>query len=114
MRELPLGGVPSWPIKVPLQRQADFFPCCELAQNLLPDEGRGQTIVPSLAEKGDVLTQELRDEACALGLDNLTDEHLAQFERARTGIKRLLQRVPRNVPPSHEPAHIYRAKGEVS
>jgi hypothetical protein len=59
------------------------------------------------------LTQELRDKARALGLENLTDEHLVQFDRARIGMERLLQRVPRNVPPAHEPAHVYRAKGEV-
>jgi hypothetical protein len=32
------------------------------------------------------LTQELRDEARALGLENLTDEHLVQFDRARIGM----------------------------
>jgi hypothetical protein len=58
------------------------------------------------------VTQELRDKARALGLDNLTDEHLAQFERARIDMESLLRRVPRNLPPSHEPAHVYRAKGD--
>jgi hypothetical protein len=58
------------------------------------------------------LTQELRDKARALGLGTLTDEHLAQFERATAGMQRLLQRVPRDVPVTHEPAHVYRAAGD--
>jgi hypothetical protein len=58
------------------------------------------------------MTEELRDKARALGLERLTDEHLAQFERATTGMERHLQRLPRNIPPSHEPAHIYRAERE--
>jgi hypothetical protein len=58
------------------------------------------------------MTQELRDKARALGLDRLTEEHLAQFERAATGIKRHLQRLPRGMPAAQEPAHVYRAKGE--
>jgi hypothetical protein len=58
------------------------------------------------------MTEELRDKAHALGLDRLTDEHLAQFERATTGMERHLQRLPRGMPPAQEPAHIYRAKGD--
>ena len=58
------------------------------------------------------MTQELRDKARALGLDRLTEEHLAQFERAITAMERHLQRLPRSVPPAQEPAHVYRAKGE--
>ena len=56
------------------------------------------------------MTQALRDKARALGLDRLTDEHLAQFERATTGMERHLQRLPRGVPVAQEPAHVYRAK----
>jgi hypothetical protein len=56
------------------------------------------------------VTQELRDKARALGLDRLTDEHLAQFERATIGMARHLERLPRGVPLAQEPAHIYRAK----
>jgi hypothetical protein len=59
------------------------------------------------------MTEELRDNARALGLERLTDEHLAQFERATTGMERHLQRLPRGMPPAQEPAHVYRAKGEV-
>jgi hypothetical protein len=59
------------------------------------------------------MTQELRDKARALGLDRLTEEHLAQFERATTGMERHLQRLPRDMPPAQEPAHIYRTKGEM-
>ena len=58
------------------------------------------------------MTQELRDKACALGLDRLTEEHLAQFERATTGMERHLKRLPRGMPAAQEPAHVYRAKGE--
>jgi len=58
------------------------------------------------------VTEALRSRARALGLDKLTDEHLAQFERATNGMQQLLKRVPRDVPASHEPAHVYRAKGE--
>ena len=56
------------------------------------------------------MTQELRDKACALGLDRLTEEHLAQFERATTAIDRHLKRLPRDLQPAQEPAHVYRAK----
>ena len=44
------------------------------------------------------MNEELRDKARALGLDRLTEEHLAQFERATTGMDRHLQRLPRAVP----------------
>jgi hypothetical protein len=60
------------------------------------------------------MTKELRDKARALGLARLSDEHLAQFERATAGMERHLQRLPPQMPPSQEPAHIYRAKGETS
>jgi hypothetical protein len=58
------------------------------------------------------MTEELRGKARTLGLDRLTDEHLKQFERATTGMKRHLQRLPRGIPTAQEPAHVYRAKGE--
>ena len=56
------------------------------------------------------MTQELRDKAQALGLDRLTEEHLAQFERATAGMERHLKRLPRRMPAAQEPAHVYRAK----
>jgi hypothetical protein len=56
------------------------------------------------------VTPELRDKARAFGLDRLTDEHLAQFERATTGMERYLRRLPRGMPVAQEPAHVYRAK----
>jgi hypothetical protein len=56
------------------------------------------------------MAQELRDKARALGLDRLTEEHLAQFERATTGMERHLKRLPRDMPAAQEPAHIYRVK----
>ena len=58
------------------------------------------------------MTEELRDKARSLGLDRLTEEHLAQFERATTGMGRYLQRLPRGMPTAQEPAHVYRAKGD--
>ena len=59
------------------------------------------------------MNNELRDKARALGLERLTEEHLAQFDRATTGMERPLQRLPRNIPAAYEPAHIYRAKKEM-
>ena len=58
------------------------------------------------------MTKELRDRARALGLERLSEEHLAQFERATTGMERHLQRLPRHVPAAREPAHVYRANRE--
>jgi hypothetical protein len=57
------------------------------------------------------MTPSLRDQARALGLDRLTDEHLAQLERAMTAMARHLQRLPRGLPPAQEMALIFRAKG---
>jgi hypothetical protein len=58
------------------------------------------------------MTAELRDKARALGLDRLSDEHLVQLERAIVGMRRHLDRVPRDLPPAQELALIFRAKGE--
>ena len=58
------------------------------------------------------MNEELRDKVRTLGLDRLTEEHLAQFERGTTGMERHLQRLPRGMPTAQEPAHVYRAKGE--
>jgi hypothetical protein len=55
---------------------------------------------------------ELRERARALGLERLTDEHLAQLERASAAMQRHRQRLPRDLPPAQEPALIFRAKGE--
>jgi hypothetical protein len=44
------------------------------------------------------MTEELRDKVRTLGLDRLTEEHLAQFERGTTGMGRHLQRLPRGMP----------------
>jgi hypothetical protein len=60
------------------------------------------------------MTEELRDKARALGLERLTDEHLAQFERATSAMERHLQRLPHGMPTAQEPAHVYRAKGQAS
>ena len=58
------------------------------------------------------MNEQLRDKARSLGLDRLTEEHLAQFERATKGMERHLQRLPRGMPTAQEPAHVYRAKGD--
>src|SRR5580692_12343223 len=52
------------------------------------------------------MTEELRDKVRTLGLDRLTEEHLAQFERGTTGMERHLQRLPRGMPAAQEPAHM--------
>ena len=57
------------------------------------------------------MSEQIRDKARALGLDRLTDEHLAQFDRATRSMEQHLKRLPRNMPVEQEPAHIYRAKG---
>jgi hypothetical protein len=51
-----------------------------------------------------------RETARALGLDKLTDEHLAQFERAAASMKRLIERLPRDLPVAQESAHVYQAQ----
>jgi len=56
------------------------------------------------------MTDQLRDKTRVLGLDRLTDEHLEQFERATAGMERHLKRLPRDMPPTQEPAHVYRAR----
>ena len=60
------------------------------------------------------MTDELRDKVRALGLDRLNDEHLEQFERATTSMEHHLKRLPRDMRPAQEPAHIYRAKRQTS
>ena len=52
-----------------------------------------------------------RDQAKALGLDRLTDEHLVQFERAVANMKRHVDRLPQDLTGADEPAHVYRARG---
>jgi hypothetical protein len=52
-----------------------------------------------------------RDLAKARGLDKLTDEHLAQLERATANMKRHTDRLPKDLTGAHEAAHIYQAKG---
>jgi hypothetical protein len=58
------------------------------------------------------MSEQIRDKARALGLDRLTDEQLAQFDRATSGMEQHLKRLPRNMPVDQQPAHIYRAKSE--
>ena len=58
------------------------------------------------------MTEELRDKARTLGLDRLTEEHLAQFERGTTGMERHLQRLPRGMPAAREPRMSTERKGK--
>lgn len=51
-----------------------------------------------------------RETARALGLDKLTDEHLAQFKRATANVKRHTDRLPADLTPADEPAHVYPAR----
>jgi hypothetical protein len=53
---------------------------------------------------------ELRNRARALGLDRLSDEHLAQLARALETIGRYVERLPRDLPPAQEMALIFRAR----
>ena len=57
------------------------------------------------------MAENSRDKARAIGLDRLSAAQLEQFDRAVGGMERHLQRVPRDLPPAQEPAHVYRAKG---
>ncbi|HUA56974.1 MAG TPA: hypothetical protein VMB81_32625 [Candidatus Sulfotelmatobacter sp.] len=50
-----------------------------------------------------------RELARAAGLDKLTDEHLAQLERAAANMARHVARLPKDLPTVAEPAHIYQA-----
>ncbi|HWI29734.1 MAG TPA: hypothetical protein VN668_22350 [Stellaceae bacterium] len=53
---------------------------------------------------------ELRDLARALGLDRLSNEHLAQLARALETMERHVARLPRDLPPAQEMALIFRAR----
>jgi hypothetical protein len=52
---------------------------------------------------------DMRETARALGLDKLTDAHLAQLERALANFKRHLDRLPKDLTGADEAAHVYRA-----
>ena len=56
------------------------------------------------------MTVNPRELARAAGLDKLTDEHLKQLERAATNMQRHIDRLPKDLPTSAEPAHVYQAK----
>ena len=58
------------------------------------------------------MTVSLREEARALGLERLADEHLPQLERALATMARHVARLPRNLAPAQEPALIFRAEGD--
>ncbi len=52
---------------------------------------------------------DIRELARAAGLDKLTDDHLAQLERATATMQRHVARLPKELPGSAEPAHVYQA-----
>ncbi len=54
----------------------------------------------------------LRREAEQLGLTNLSDEHLAQFAKAKAAAERMRRVIPRDLHMSVEPAHTFRASPE--
>jgi hypothetical protein len=56
------------------------------------------------------MTDDIRELARAAGLDKLTDEHLAQLARAAAGMRRHIERLPKDLPVSDEPAHVFQAK----
>jgi hypothetical protein len=60
------------------------------------------------------MSEEWHQKAKALGLDRLTDEHLAEFQRATEGMQRHRERLPGDPPIAAEPAHIFRAKDSAS
>lgn len=77
-------------------------------------KGTIRPIIPWAKESAEAqMNEDVRDKARTLGLDRLTEEHLAQFERATTGMERHLQRLPRGMPTAQELAHVYRAKGDM-
>jgi hypothetical protein len=53
---------------------------------------------------------DIRETARALGLDKLTDAHLAQLERAMANVKRHTDRLPTDLTAADEPAHVYPAQ----
>jgi hypothetical protein len=53
---------------------------------------------------------DIRERARALGLDKLTDEHLAQLARAAANMKQHIERLPKDLTVADEPAHVFQAR----
>lgn len=65
--------------------------------------------MPDPARATDPLSvDELRVLAKAIGLERLSDDHLAQLGRAIAALRRHLDRLPRDLPPDAEPAVAFR------
>ena len=56
--------------------------------------------------------QTLRQEAEAVGLRNLSEQHLTQYARAKAAAQRMVAAIPRELPMHVEPAHTFRASQE--
>ena len=54
----------------------------------------------------------LKQEAAQAGLTNLSDKHMQQFAKAKAAAARMVRAIPRDLPPSEEPAHTFRASEE--
>lgn len=55
---------------------------------------------------------ELKQEAQRIGLTNLSETQLDQLANAKAAAERMVQGIPREFKPSHEPAHTFRAHAE--
>ena len=54
----------------------------------------------------------LRQEAERFGLTNLSEQHMAQFAKAKAAATRFVGNIPRDFPLHVEPAHVFRASTE--
>lgn len=54
----------------------------------------------------------LRQEAERFGLTNLSEQHMAQFAKAKATATRFVGNIPRDFPLHVEPAHVFRASTE--
>ena len=56
--------------------------------------------------------ERIRKRAAEIGLDKLSDAHLAQLARADKGTRDRLRHIPTDLHMYDEPAHVFRADGE--
>lgn len=54
----------------------------------------------------------LRQEAERFGLLHLSEQHMAQFAKAKAAATRFIGNIPRDFPMHVEPAHVFRASTE--
>ncbi len=52
----------------------------------------------------------LRQEAERFGLTHLSEQHIAQFAKAKAAATRFVGNIPRDFPMHVEPAHVFRAR----